>query len=71
MAEEKQPDTIMLYKRRKDGVKNEHAWNLPLETKIVEDGEIDAHKAKGWLTAAEVHASTDDDAKADPKKPAA
>lgn len=56
MAEKNEQSVTMLYKRRKNGAVNEHAWNMPLDTKVVEDGEIEAHKADGWLTAAEVHA---------------
>lgn len=32
---------------------NPEAWNLPLDTLIVEDGAIDAARADGWLTGAE------------------
>lgn len=63
MAEKNHPSHTMLYKRREDGVKNDRAWNLPLETKVVDDSEIEAHQAEGWLTAAELHAAPEDNAK--------
>lgn len=45
----------MLYKPR-DGAPNLATWNLPLDYIVVEDREITAYQAKGWKTAAEVHA---------------
>lgn len=70
MADAKElPKTTMLYKHRENGVKNEHAWNLPLDTKIVEDDDVEAHHKDGWLTAAQVHAPKK--AKPEPHKPAA
>lgn len=45
----------MLYKRR-TGSPNPAAWNLPLDTKIVADGEIAQHQAEGWQTVAELYA---------------
>lgn len=58
--------TTMLYRA---GEKvNPAAWNLKLDTLVVADDEVDAAKADGWQTAAEITAP----AKADPKpKPAA
>lgn len=60
MAEKKHPEHTMLYRHREDGVKNPEAWNLPLDTQIVESDEVDLHRPDGWLTAAEVHAPKDD-----------
>lgn len=56
MSEKKQPSHTMLYRHREGGEKNAEAWNLPLDTKIVEDGEIETHQADGWKTAVEIHA---------------
>lgn len=53
---EAQPTHTMLYKAREDGSPNEGAWNLPLDTKVVEDGEIEAHQKDGWQTAAQITA---------------
>jgi len=47
----------MLYRKR-DG-KNAEAFNLPLDTIIVADSEIDDAMAEGWLHAAEAVASLD------------
>jgi hypothetical protein len=55
MSDKKQPAHTMLYKEREDGEPNEHAWNMPLDHKVVEDSEIEAHQAEGWKTAAEIH----------------
>lgn len=57
MAEKKHPEHTMLYRHREDGVKNPEAWNLPLDTQIVESAEVELHRPDGWLTAAEVHAA--------------
>ena len=48
--------TTMLYRRRPGGEINAHAWNLPLDTLAVDDEAVAAHQAKGWKTAAEIHA---------------
>jgi hypothetical protein len=63
MAEKKHPEHTMLYRPREDGAKNPEAWNLPLDTQIVESAEVDLHRPDGWLTAAEVHAAPDGETK--------
>jgi len=47
----------MLYRKRDE--KNAEAFNLPLDTIIVADSEIDDAMAEGWLHAAEAIASLD------------
>lgn len=55
--------TTMLYRKRDE--KNAEAFNLPLDTIIVVDGDVEGAMAEGWLHAAEAIASLD--AKPEPK----
>lgn len=52
MAEETETSTTMLY--RAGGSANPEAWNRKLDTKIVDDADLDAAKGEGWLTAADL-----------------